>query len=216
MQPQAQTATLIASDFSGDFRSLLAQLGSPAGRLDSVVPSELAGDAPILDVAGLREFLRQYRERLLGPVELPAIHRAFGHASRREARELVAYDREISSEAMPTSFASASRRAGQLQLQRLRPLRDERMVQRYLAAVDGGTAQGWHTLAYGLTLAVYSLPLRQGLLGYAEETMRSFVRSGAVELRISQSESRELFEEAFGGVAATVEKLVAGASMVAT
>ena len=43
-----------------------------------------------------------------------------------------------------------------------RPLRDQRLVQRYLTAVEQGEAQGWHTLVYGLTLAVYSLPLRQG------------------------------------------------------
>ena len=58
-------------------------------------------------------------------------------------------------------------------------MRDQRVVQRYLQAVEGGQANGWHTLVYGLTLAVYSLPLRQGLLGYAHQTTRGFIYSAA-------------------------------------
>ncbi len=34
-----------------------------------------------------------------------------------------------------------------------------------------GQAHGWHTLVYGIMLAVYSWPLRQGLMHYARETM---------------------------------------------
>ena len=58
------------------------------------------------------------------------------------------------------------------------PLRDERVVQRYLAAVESGEAHGWHTLVYGLTLVVYSLPLRQGLLGYAHQNHARFHSRG--------------------------------------
>jgi hypothetical protein len=53
------------------------------------------------------------------------------------------------------------------------------VVQRYLHAVESDQADGWHTLVYGLTMAVYSLPLRQGLLGYAHQTTRGFIYSGA-------------------------------------
>jgi len=54
------------------------------------------------------------------------------------------------------------RRVGQSQLKRFRSLRDHRLVQRYLKAVGEGRAHGWHTLVYGITLSVYSLPLIQG------------------------------------------------------
>ena len=36
-------------------------------------------------------------------------------------------------------------------------------------------ANAWHTLVYGVTLALYSIPLRQGLLGYGYQTMRGFI-----------------------------------------
>ncbi len=61
---------------------------------------------------------------------------------------------------------------------------------RYLAAVESGEAHGWHTLVYGLTLAVYSLPLRQGLLGYAQQTTRGFIQAAARSLELSETDSR--------------------------
>jgi hypothetical protein len=56
-------------------------------------------------------------------------------------------------------------------------LRDERLVQRYLSAVEFGQANGWHTVVYGITLAMYSLPLRQGLLHYAQQTLGAFANN---------------------------------------
>ena len=112
-------------------------------------------------------------------MELPAIAEACGHALRRELRELVAQDQRLTSQIGLTPFASPSRRTGRLQLARLRPLRDERIVRRYLAAVESGQADGWHTVVYGLTLALYSLPLRQGLLHYAQETLTTLAKNFA-------------------------------------
>ena len=102
----------------------------------------------------------------------------------------------------------ASRRVGQSQLRKLRPLRDQRVVQRYLAAVEGGQAHGWHTLVYGLTLAVYSLPLRQGLLGYAHQTTRGFIYSAARMLRLSEHQCRSLFEGFSADLPTAVEALI--------
>ena len=165
--------------------------------------------APIATMPELRRFLRHYHEYILAPLELPAIHRAYGHARRHEVRELVAFDQELSGEPLLRSLASASRQVGQVQLQRLRPLRDDRTVQRYLAEVDRGAAQGWYTLVYGLTLAVYSLPLRQGLLGYAELTTWSFVQSAARSLDISKADIRALFEELSSSLPGAVEAVLA-------
>lgn len=67
-------------------------------------------------------------------------------------------------------------------------MRDQRLVQRYLAAIDEGRARGWHTLVYGLSLAMFSLPLRQGLQNYAEQTIRGFVSSAAASLRLAESQ----------------------------
>ena len=97
---------------------------------------------------------------------------------------------------------------GQAQLQKLRPLRDQRIVRRYLDAVDAGVAHGWHTLVYGLTLEVYSLALRQGLLGYAHQTTRGFIYSGARMLQLSERRCRELFEKLCADLPEAVEELL--------
>jgi len=97
---------------------------------------------------------------------------------------------------------------GQHQLQKLRPQRDQRLVQRYLFAVETGEAHGWHTLVYGVTLAIYSLPLRQGLLGYAHQAMRGFIYSAARSLRLSEHQCRRLFDNVCVGLPQAVESLL--------
>ena len=124
-------------------------------------------------------------------------------------RELVALDQSLAGQPILTEFAAASRRVGQSQLRKLRPLRDQRVVQRYLHAVESGEAHGWHTLVYGLTLAVYSLPLRQGLLGYAHQTTRGFIYSAARMLSLSERQCRALFDSLCASLPEAVEALVA-------
>ncbi|HVV00174.1 MAG TPA: urease accessory UreF family protein, partial [Verrucomicrobiae bacterium] len=131
-----------------------------------------------------------------------------GHALRTEVRELIALDQQLIDEPSLLNFSAASRRVGQAQIQKLRPLRDSRVVQRYLNAVEAGQAHGWHTLVYGLTLAVYSLPLRQGLLGYAHQMTRSFIYNAARFLRLSEQQCRELFNELSAGLALAVESML--------
>src|SRR5262249_43336882 len=153
-------------------------------------------------------FLEGYHQRVLLPLELPAIYCAHEHTLRNELRELVALDQQIAGEPMLRDFASASRRVGQCQLQKLRPLRDHRLVQRYLQAVENGQATGWHTMVYGVTLAIYSLPLRQGLLGYAHQTTRGFIYSAARGLKLSERKCRALFDELSSDLAGAVEILL--------
>jgi|SRR5579884_1036735 len=200
-----QTQTAAEAELLGDLRPLIEQIGSPE------VLMTLAGEcraSHITNTSELRQFLRSYHTQILRPCELPAIQRAFNHASRNEARELVAFDQELGREAVLRNFVSASRRVGQNQLQRLRPLRDQRLVQRYLMAVEKGEATGWHTLVYGMTLAIYSVPLRQGLFGYARHTTRGFIHSAARSLRLSETDSVDLLEELSAGLPAAVEGLM--------
>jgi urease accessory protein UreF len=207
LRPKLQRP-LEAVELLGDLHPLVAQLGS----VDGLVT--LAGAAASLDLrpvdclSDFRVFLRDYHTRLLGTLELPSISQAYGFARRNELRELVALDRRLGDEPLLREFAAASRRVGAAQLQRLRPLHDDRFVQRYLAAVDQGDAQGWHTLVYGLTMAVYSLPLRQGLIGYADQTTRGFIWAASRSLRISEPVAAELLEEFSAGLPAVVESLV--------
>jgi urease accessory protein UreF len=148
-----------AANLPGEWRAMLRRIGSPA----------------LSDFASDSNFLETYLSELLIPVELPAIAEACGHAMRGELRELIDQDHHLSPKI--GAFAEASRQTGRLQLSRLRPLRENRLVQRYLSAVEFGQANGWHTVVYGMTLALYSLPLRQGLLHYAQVTLGSLAKN---------------------------------------
>jgi urease accessory protein UreF len=195
-----------AEQYLGDTHPLVGQLGTTEGLVElSTAAGALAFDR-VDSVGALERFLVSYRERLLAPCELPAIRRAFEHASRGESRELAALDRELAFAPLLRDFASASQRVGRGQLRRLRPLRDQRVVQRYLRAVEAGEAHGWHTVVYGLTLAVYSLPLRQGLMGYAQQTLRGFISSASVPLHLSETAAIELYQRACEGLPGEVEQ----------
>jgi urease accessory protein UreF len=195
------------AELLGDVQPLIEQLGSFEGLAALAGAADPLAARPIATISELRAFLRGYHTRILQPLELPAIQRAFNHASRGELRELVAFDHELSAEPSLKNFAVASRLVGQQQLQRLRPLRDQRVVQRYLSAVELGQAHGWHTLTYGLTLAVYFVPLRQGMIAYAWQTTRSFIQSAARAFPLAQSD--ELLAELSADVPAAVEALLA-------
>ena len=194
MLNQRKLATDEAIGPLGECHPLLAQLGSADGlfTLSGVTAALCLPRVESLD--GLGRFLEAYRTQILLMLEWPAILRAHQHASRNETRELVSLDAEVNVHAQHADLASASRRVGRSQLERLRPLRDARVVQRYLRAVEEGRAQAWHTLVFGLTLAVYSLPVRQGLLSYAGQTLRGFIQAAARPLRLSVHECGVLMD----------------------
>jgi urease accessory protein UreF len=209
MVTQSQLALSDATEWLGDWHPLAEQLGSADGLVTLGSVSASLRLAPVHNLPSLRQFLRDYHSQVLLPFELPVIWHAHGHATRHEVRELVALDRRLVAEPVLRVFVPASHRVGQYQLRKLRPLRDERVVQRYLHAVESDQADGWHTLVYGLTMAVYSLPLRQGLLGYAHQTTRSFIYSGARMLGLSEHQCRALFDTLCAGLPAALEALLA-------
>lgn len=205
--PQPQL-TQDPAEWLGDAHPLVEQLGSADG-LASL--HALAGSfrvRPVTSLSALREFLQHYHKHVLLPQELPAIQTAYDHVNRNELRELIAFDQRLSHEPALHDLAAASQRVGLAQLQKLRPLRDERGVQRYLAAAESGEAHGWHTLVYGLTLAIYSLPLRPGLLGYAHQTTRGFILAAARALKLKEADCRALFEELCASLPRAVESLI--------
>ena len=208
MVKQTQLALSDAAEWLGDWHPLAEQLGSTDGLVTLGSVSASLRLVPVHDVPSLRNFLSNYHSRILLPLELPAIQSAHGHATRHEVRELVALDQGMAGQPIFSEFAAASQRVGQSQLRKLRPLRDQRAVQRYLHAVESGEAHGWHTLVYGLTLAVYSLPLRQGLLGYTHQTTRGFIYSAARMLSLSEHQCRALFDSLCAGLPEAVEALV--------
>jgi len=167
----------------GDVRGLTARLGSPDAQVRHPVLAGLA-QANVVDLPSLRMFLDRYQCEVLGPVELPLIQRAAQHAHRHEVRELLALDCALTQDPRLTRFAAASQAVGRAQLWRLRPLRDLRLVRRYWAAVEARRAMAWHPLVYGVILAVFSIPLRQGLLHYGGQTLGGFLDAAATALRL--------------------------------
>ncbi len=209
MLKQSNLARAEALTLSGDAQSLVEQLGSVAG-LAALGADVAAFPAGRIDsLPALRDFLWHYQAQILVPLELPAISRASVLTSEGKTRELIALDQSLAGEPALRDFAAASRRAGQSQLRRLRPLRDHRVVQRYLRTVENGEAHGWHTLAYGVTLAVYSLPLRQGLLNYAQQTAWGFIQAAHRTVEFSESEGTQLLGELSAHWPAAVEAALA-------
>ena len=201
------------TELLGEWHPLVQQLGSTEGLIALSTASHWLRLKKVDNLSTLRRFLEAYQSQVLIPFELPAIQRAFRHASRNETRELIAFDQEICEERLIQPFASASQRVGQSQLRRLRPLRDHRLLQRYLRAVEAGQAHGWHTLVYGVTLSVYSLPVLQGLFSYERQTLLGFMHAGARRLRLSEHDCRNLIEELTPGLPRAMNVVLEGAEL---
>lgn len=185
-----------SEDIRAAQRAAVRLVDDPHPLLWTPLESGLAPAIPrVRDRASLRAFLDWYREELLLPVELPAIGRAYGHLIRYEPRELAAADRRLGRDKRIAPLAAASRAVGRSQLRRLLPMRDQRLVRRYYAAVEEGRAHGWHLMVYGVVLGLFSLPLRQGLIHYGQQTLRGFIDRASGPLGLGAEERRELAAE---------------------
>lgn len=195
----------------GDPHPLLQQLGSPAAM--RVLGEKLGSPAPaVRDAEGLRQFLAWYETHVLGPRELPIIQQAYNHAARGHARELIALDHGLATVSEWMAIAEASQLAGRTHLRRLRPLKDLKLIATYWGAVEKGEAFGWHATVYGVILAVFALPLRQGLLHYARQSLGSFIRASQEPLRLSETTATLLTQAAEDRLPAVVNKAVSSAS----
>lgn len=211
MRVPSEDAELGFEEMDGNPALLEECLGSPEG-LGTLGVAMWAGSdrRPVSDAAGLRDFLVQYRDRVLLPVELPAVRTAFFHTCRYEVRELIAVDECMGVRAELEPFAFASQAVGRAFLRRLRPLRDLRLLRRYESAVLRGQAYGWHTLVYGVVLAIYSLPLRQGLVGYVNQTMEGFLQTGAARLGLREREIQPIREALLDCMPREIQKVCIG------
>lgn len=200
-----------ANEILGDLTNLAVELGSAEGLECLKLASVAIDSACVNSMPALERFLDDYCATLLFPFELPAVAQAYHCTARSQVRELIALDRQFTGIRRLTAFASASARVGQAQLKRLRPLRSERVVQRFLKSVEAGEARGWHTLVFGLVLALYSLPLRQGLSHFAYQTIGGFVHAAGQRISIDDSARQRLLSACEPGIAKAIETVVAGA-----
>jgi urease accessory protein UreF len=207
-QPQPERNAL--SD-AADFRALEEQLGSPE---EATAISSAAFGAALTEIRTpdqLREFVAHFQAKTLAQDELPAILRAYNHARRNEAREIIALDRSLKESFPSEALANASERVGRNQLRKMRGLKTERVVTRYWDAVHNKQAHGWHTVVFGVVLAVYSIPLRQGMNHYGQQTIRGFIEAGAASLKL-RAVVNELESTLLADMPAIVERALASES----
>lgn len=191
MLEQVKPAEIFLSD-AADWRALEEQLGAPdeeAARSASVFAGSLTN---IRSASELQNFVTQFQAQTLAQDELPMILRAYHHAVRNEARELIELDRSLAGSFANEALANASQRVGRNQLRRMRGLKSERVVTRYWDAVHAKKASGWHTIVFGVVLAIYSIPLRQGLHHYSNQTIRGFLEAGGATLALPAVELNEM------------------------
>jgi urease accessory protein UreF len=210
MSSQSKGIPRHGSGLAGDPRALAGQLGSAEGidTYGKVLASQLSSE--VRDLETLRQFLRNYVTCIVVAADLPTVHRAFEHTCRYEIRELITLDRQLSLPQVPDPFAEASRRVGRSQLRRLRPLLDDRRVQRYWRSVEARQAPAWHTVVYGLTMAVFSFPLRQALVNYGHQTVRGFVDSAGTRLALKPADCDQLCTEVAVELRPAVDAILAG------
>jgi len=118
-----------------------------------------------------RPLLESHRDDVVVALDWPFIVEAAEATRTGRHRDLLELDRDYPVR-RAGRWTEASFRVGRRQLARLRAARDLRAVQRYLAAVDGGEAQAWNPIVFGVALAAFNLPYRQGLLHYAGTLLR--------------------------------------------
>lgn len=208
-QRQADRSVL---SHAADLRALEEQLGSPE---EATAISSAAFGAALTQVRTpdqLREFVAAYQAKTLALEELPTILRAYNHARGNEVREIIALDQSLEDRFANEALANASERVGRNQLRKMRGLKTERLVTRYWEAVYNKQAHGWHTVVFGVVLAVYSIPLRQGLNHYGQQTIHGFIEAGGASLKLRGPEMAELESSLFAGMPAIVERALASES----
>ena len=187
-----------------------AQLDALEGVLCADLVGAATGHGPLTTREGLPERLAAYRRTLLEPVELPFITRAHALAAAGRAKELIALDNALLGDHPEwLQLAPGSTRFGRDYLARLRPLRDERVVQRVLEAARLNQMPGHHLTVFGLTIAVFSIAPRQGLADYAQAGLEAVVATAAGKLKLTQAEREALLAPSRATIPDAISRMVA-------
>ena len=176
---------------SGEYHALAEQLATPDTTAPAAWPPSLSA---VNSVDSLRRFVTHHATEILSAQEWPVILQAWRLAREGKSRELIVLDGDWGRRVGQADFAGASFRVGRRQLSKLRGLRHERVIQKYLAAIEAGDARGWHPSVYGVVLAVYNLPLRQGLMNFGVQTLTSLVNAAEKAHRLPARECQELLD----------------------
>ena len=163
----------------------------------------------VSDLRGLRLFLKRYEREILRPIELPAVQSAYWFANRGQYRELLELDAELSAHVELLPFARASLMAGREHLRLLKPMYDQRMMQRFRKCVLAGEARGWNPIVFGMFLSIHSVPVREGLLQFGRQIWSGFVNGVQESCGLPDDECTALLDETIDRLPAWIEEVIA-------
>ena len=164
------------------------------------------------DLRGLRLFLERYERDILRPIELPAVQSAYWFANRGQFRELLELDAELSANVLLMPFARASLSVGREQWRLLKPMYDQRMIQRFRKCVVAGEARGWNPIVFGMFLSIHSVPVREGLLQFGRLIWSGFVNGVQDSCALSDEECSALLGETIDRLPGWIEEVIAQSS----
>ena len=187
-----------------------AQLDALEAVLCADTLAEVLGIGSLQTTTDVGRLLDRYRTGFLEPVELPLIAKAQRLAAQGRAKELIALDQQLGGDHPEwLQLTPASTRIGRDYLKRLRPLQDERTVQRLIDAVRFDRMPGHHLTVFGLTMAVFSIAQRQGLAEYAQFAMEAVVATAAGKLKFNQPEREQLLSRTHTQLPEMIDRMVA-------
>ena len=163
----------------------------------------------VTDLRGLRLFLERYEREILRPIELPAVQSAYWFANRGQFRELLELDAELSANDLLMPFARASLSVGREQLRLLKPMYDQRMIQRFRKCVVAGEARGWNPIVFGMFLSIHSMPVREGLLQFGRQIWSGIVNGVQESCALSDEECNVLLGETIDRLPDWIEEVIA-------
>jgi len=166
----------------------------------------------VSDLCGLRLFLERYERDILRPIELPAVQSAYWFANRGQFRELLELDAELSANVSLMPFARASLSVGREHLRLLKPMYDQRMMQRFRKCVVAGEARGWNPIVFGMFLSIHSVPVREGLLQFGRQIWSGFVNGVQGSCALSDEECSALLGETIDRLPGWIEEVIAQSS----
>ena len=166
----------------------------------------------VSDLCGLRLFLERYERDILRPIELPAVQSAYWFANRGQFRELLELDAELSANVSLMPFARASLSVGREQLRLLKPMYDQRMMQRFRKCVVAGEARGWNPIVFGMFLSIHSVPVREGLLQFGRQIWSGFVNGVQDSCALPDEECSTLLGETIDRLPGWIEEVIAQSS----
>ena len=162
----------------------------------------------VRDLRGLRSFLSRYEQGILRVIELPAVHSAYWYANRGQFKELMALDAELSENEALAPFAEASLAVGREHLRMLKPMYDQRMMQRFRKCVVAGEARGWNPVVFGMFLSIHSVPVREGLLQFGRQIWSGFINSAQEAHGLKSAECSELLSEYLDRLPGWIEEVI--------